>query len=48
MTLYMKETKFSRGINNYRKEVIFNMKKLSFLDDRPVTEQERLLVEAWK
>ena len=34
-------------IQNYRKNMIFKCKRLTFLDDRPVFEKERLTVEAW-
>ena len=34
--LYLKSTPFNRGFKNYRKRLIGNLKKLKFLDDRPV------------
>lgn len=37
LTLYMKDTLFSRGIPSYRKETICHNKKLTFLDEKPVT-----------
>lgn len=48
LTLYIKDTKFSRGIPSYRKETICRLKSLTFLDERPVTKDERLMAEAWK
>ena len=48
LTLYMKETQFCRGTANYRKETICAVKGLTFLDERPITKNERMLVEAWK
>lgn len=37
LTLFLKDTKFSRGVPSYRKETICRVKKLTFLDERPVT-----------
>lgn len=34
--LYLKATPLARGFRNYRKKFIAAMKKLKFLDDRPV------------
>jgi hypothetical protein len=34
-------------ISNYRRNVIARCKSLTYLDDRPVFEEERLAVEAW-
>jgi hypothetical protein len=48
LTLFLKDTKFSRGMPNYRKEMICKLKSLTFLDERPVTKDERMLAEAWK
>jgi hypothetical protein len=36
-----------RKIQNYRKTMISKCKSLTYLDDRPVFEKERLAVEAW-
>lgn len=36
-----------RKIQNYRKAMISKCKSLTYLDDRPVFEKERLAVEAW-
>lgn len=32
---------------NYRKQVIHHLKHLRYLDQMPVTEEDRILVEAW-
>jgi len=32
-------------IQNYRKRFVYELKKLKFLDDRPVTEDERIIAE---
>ena len=48
LTLFLKDTKFSRGVPSYRKETICRVKKLTFLDERPVTSDERMMAEAWK
>jgi len=34
-------------IQNYRRVMISRCKKLTYLDDRPVFDKERLAVEAW-
>lgn len=34
-------------IKNYRRAMISRIKSLTYLDDRPVFEKERLAVEAW-
>jgi dynein assembly factor 1 len=36
-----------RKIPNYRKTVIASIKTLTYLDDRPIFDSERKLVEAW-
>ena len=36
-----------RKITNYRKTMISSIKSLTYLDDRPVSDNERLAVEAW-
>ena len=46
--LSIQSTTFSRSAPSYRKETIATSKSLRFLDDRPVTEDERMLAEAWK
>ena len=33
---------------SYRKETINKLKHLTFLDERPVTKDERMMAEAWK
>ena len=35
-------------INQFRRELVFQNKKLYYLDDRPITEIERKGVEAFK
>lgn len=35
-------------INQFRRELVFNNKKLYYLDDRPITEMERKGIEAFK
>lgn len=42
--LAMNQTMLSRNTLNYRKETIYAMKSLKFLDERPVTDDERMLV----
>lgn len=37
-----------RAVPNYRKETILALNQLLFLDDRPVTGDERKLAQAWK
>lgn len=37
-----------RAVPNYRKETILALHQLLFLDDRPVTGDERKLAQAWK
>jgi dynein assembly factor 1 len=36
-----------REIQSYRKTLIFRIKTLTYLDDRPVFDSERKQVEAW-
>lgn len=43
--LYLKATPLARGLKNYRKRLIAGLKKLKFLDDRPVLEQDHRLSE---
>jgi len=45
--LYLKGNPFVKKIKNYRKTVISRLKNLTYLDDRPVFDEERLLVTAW-
>ena len=37
-----------RSIPNYRRTMILRIKSLTYLDDRPVFEGERLATEAWE
>merc|ERR1740115_283083 len=45
--VYLKGNPLVKKIKNYRKTVISRCKNLTYLDDRPVFEEERLLVTAW-
>lgn len=45
--LYLRNSPIARGFKNYRKRFVSSMPKLKFLDDRPVTSNERRLCEAW-
>lgn len=45
--LYLKGNPMVSKMKNYRKVVITKCPKLTYLDDRPVTEEERLCCEAW-
>jgi hypothetical protein len=45
--LYLKGTPLVRAAQNYRKRVIAALPGLTYLDDRPVFEQERRCAEAW-
>jgi dynein assembly factor 1 len=40
--LYLHGNPVCKNINNYRKKIIYLLKKLTFLDDRPITEEERI------
>ncbi len=44
----LQKTSFNRQVPSYRKETICASNSLLFLDDRPVTEDERMLARAWK
>ena len=48
LCLYVKGNPSLRMINGFRREMISNMKKLYYLDDRPITEIERAGIEAFK
>ena len=45
--LYLKGNPAVRKVSMYRKRLTAGMKSLSYLDDRPVFEVERLAAEAW-
>ncbi|KAL9642666.1 hypothetical protein ABK040_009745 [Willaertia magna] len=45
--LYLKGNPVVSKIKNYRKVVISTVKKLNYLDDKPITEDERRWVLAW-
>jgi hypothetical protein len=46
--LSLQKTTLNREVPSYRKETICASNSLLFLDDRPVTEDERMLAKAWK
>ncbi len=45
--LYLKDNPIVKEIQNYRKTLISSIKSLTYLDDRPVFDEERRMVEAW-
>ena len=45
--LYLKGNDIIRLINNYRRTIIVRLKKLSYLDDRPVREEDRIGAQAY-
>lgn len=45
--LSLQHTLMSRSVPSYRKTTINAIRSLLFLDEKPVTEEERLLAEAW-
>lgn len=45
--LYLRGNPVVRNISNYRKVLIANILTLTYLDDRPVTTNERRTAEAW-
>lgn len=45
--LYLKSTPLARGYKFYRKKLTAALKKLKFLDDRPVQEIDHRICEAW-
>jgi dynein assembly factor 1 len=45
--LYLKDNPVVSAIKNYRKTVISRCRQLTYLDDRPVDEEERRCVNAW-
>jgi len=47
MSLYLKGNPCVRKISLYRKRLTAGMKNLSYLDDRPVFEVDRLSANAW-
>lgn len=46
--IYLKNNQIVRKISNYRKQMVSGIKKLKYLDDRPVSADERKLCEKWK
>lgn len=45
--LYLKGNPLVRDCQNYRKRVIAALPELTYLDDRPVFDQERSCAQAW-
>ena len=45
--LYLKGNKCVKDITNYRRNFIVSLKNLTYLDDKAVSEIERLAAEAW-
>ena len=45
--LYLKGNEIIRLINNYRRTLIVRLKHLTYLDDRPVREEDRIGAEAY-
>lgn len=45
--LYLAGNPVVSKVPNYRKSVIARCSQLTYLDDRPVSDEERLLAEAW-
>lgn len=45
--LYLKGNPLVSTMKNYRKTVVNNMPFLTYLDERPVFEEERRLISAW-
>jgi len=48
LCLYVKANPALRMITNFRRNMVMNMPKLYYLDDRPITEIERAGIEAFK
>ena len=48
LCLYVKGNPGIRMVTNFRREMIDNMKKLYYLDDRPINEVERAGITAFK
>lgn len=36
-----------KSVKNYRKSTIIKLKKLKFLDEKPITDEERIFCEAF-
>jgi dynein assembly factor 1 len=43
----MKNTPLAKAYKNYRKRLVASLKKLTYLDDRPVKHIDHRLAEAW-
>ena len=47
MILYLRGNPCVRKVSQYRKRMTANMINLTYLDERPVTEVDRLAINAW-
>lgn len=45
--LYLRNTTFARRCPQYRRRMVLSIRLLKFLDERPVTSEERRLNDAW-
>jgi len=45
--LYLQGQSLSVGVKNYRKNMVWHIKTLTYLDERPIFAEERRAVEAW-
>lgn len=45
--LYLRNTMFLRTCPQYRRRMVHGNQKLKFLDERPITAEERRLNDAW-
>lgn len=45
--LYLQGNEVVKHIKQYRKTLVYRCRKLKYLDDRPVFDDERRRVEAW-
>ena len=47
LALYLRGNPGIKNLENYRKNIILSVPNLSFLDDRPVKDYERIFATAW-